>query len=277
MFNKNIKYFTTGEFAKICKVNKQTLIYYDQIGLLSPIFKDDNGYRYYSIAQYDLFSVIELLKTLGMSLKGIQNYLAEQSPNAFLTLMRQQQQIVAQKRKELELIEGMIKVKIGSLEEAANIDFNEITIERYPEATFYLSRNIENVTEEQFVQAVADFIDELDRSQLDTGHPIGGMTRREQVLAGNYTNYSHLYMEQPLPRAGHPYFKAIAGDCLVGYHTGTTETLPKTYERLFKVMGEQGYKLGQYVYEEYIYDAIVKKRDEDYVTKIMLEIENASE
>lgn len=277
MFNKNIKYFTTGEFAKICKVNKQTLIYYDQIGLLSPIFKDDNGYRYYSIAQYDLFSVIELLKTLGMSLKGIQNYLAEQSPNAFLTLMRQQQQIVAQKRKELELIEGMIKVKIGSLEEAANIDFNEITIERYPEATFYLSRNIENVTEEQFVQAVADFIDELDRSQLDTGHPIGGMTRREQVLAGNYTNYSHLYMEQPSPRAGHPYFKAIAGDCLVGYHIGTTETLPKTYERLFKVMGEQGYKLGQYVYEEYIYDAIVKKREEDYVTKIMLEIENANE
>ncbi|MCT6923850.1 MerR family transcriptional regulator [Metasolibacillus sp.] len=277
MFNKNIKYFTTGEFAKICKVNKQTLIYYDQIGLLSPIFKDDNGYRYYSIAQYDLFSVIELLKTLGMSLKGIQNYLAEQSPNAFLTLMRQQQQIVAQKRKELELIEGMIKVKIGSLEEAANIDFNEITIERYPEATFYLSRNIENVTEEQFVQAVADFIDELDRSQLDTGHPIGGMTRREQVLAGNYTNYSHLYMEQPSPRAGHPYFKAIAGDCLVGYHIGTTETLPKTYERLFKVMMERGYKLGQYVYEEYIYDAIVKKREEDYVTKIMLEIENASE
>lgn len=277
MFNKNIKYFTTGEFAKICKVNKQTLIYYDQIGLLSPIFKDDNGYRYYSIAQYDLFSVIELLKTLGMSLKGIQNYLAEQSPNAFLTLMRQQQQIVAQKRKELELIEGMIKVKIGSLEEAANIDFNEITIERYPEATFYLSRNIENVTEEQFVQAVADFIDELDRSQLDTGHPIGGMTRREQVLAGNYTNYSHLYMEQPSPRAGHPYFKAIAGDCLVGYHIGTTETLPKTYERLFKVMMERGYKLGQYVYEEYIYDAIVKKREEDYVTKIMLEIENANE
>lgn len=277
MFNKNIKYFTTGEFAKICKVNKQTLIYYDQIGLLSPIFKDDNGYRYYSIAQYDLFSVIELLKTLGMSLKGIQNYLAEQSPNAFLTLMRQQQQIVAQKRKELELIEGMIKVKIGSLEEAANIDFSEITIERYPEATFYLSRNIENVTEEQFVQAVADFIDELDRSQLDTGHPIGGMTRREQVLAGNYTNYSHLYMEQPSPRAGHPYFKAIAGDCLVGYHIGTTETLPKTYERLFKVMMERGYKLGQYVYEEYIYDAIVKKREEDYVTKIMLEIENANE
>ncbi|WP_107841323.1 MerR family transcriptional regulator [Metasolibacillus meyeri] len=277
MFNKNIKYFTTGEFAKICKVNKQTLIYYDQIGLLSPIFKDDKGYRYYSIAQYDLFSVIELLKTLGMSLKDIQNYLAEQSPETFLALMRQQQEIVARKRKELELIESMIKVKIDSFELAANINFDKITIERYPETTFYLSSNIENATEEQFVTAVADFIDELDRSQLDTGYPIGGMTRREQVLAGNYTNYSHLYMEQPSPREGHPYFKAIAGNCLVGYHIGTTETLSKTYERLFKIMEEQGYELGQYVYEEYIYDAIVKEREEEYVTKIMVEIENVSD
>ncbi|MEC1177971.1 MerR family transcriptional regulator [Metasolibacillus meyeri] len=277
MFNKNIKYFTTGEFAKICKVNKQTLIYYDQIGLLSPVFKDDKGYRYYSIAQYDLFSVIELLKTLGMSLKDIQNYLAEQSPETFLALMRQQQEIVARKRKELELIESMIKVKIDSFELAANINFDKITIERYPETTFYLSSNIENATEEQFVTAVADFIDELDRSQLDTGYPIGGMTRREQVLASNYTNYSHLYMEQPSPREGHPYFKAIAGNCLVGYHIGTTETLSKTYERLFKIMEEQGYELGQYVYEEYIYDAIVKEREEEYVTKIMMEIENVSD
>ncbi|KYG89682.1 MULTISPECIES: MerR family transcriptional regulator [Metasolibacillus] len=272
MFNKNVKYFTTGEFAKICKVNKQTLIYYDQIGLLSPVLKDDKGYRYYSIAQYDFFSVIELLKTLGMSLKDIQNYLAEQSPETFLALMHQQQEIVAHKRRELELIEEIIKVKIATLKEAATISFDDITVEHYPEAIFYLSRNIENATEEQFVKDVADFIDELDRSQLDTGYPIGGMTKREQVLAGNYTNYSHLYIEQPSPREGHPYFKAIAGDFLVGYHKGTTATLHQTYERLFKVMHKQGYELGQYVYEEYIYDAVVKKREEDYVTKIMMEI-----
>ncbi|MGE7109783.1 MerR family transcriptional regulator [Lysinibacillus sp. NPDC047702] len=272
MFNKNVKYFTTGEFAKICKVNKQTLIYYDQIGLLSPIMKDNKDYRYYSIAQYEFFSVIELLKAVGMSLKEIQKYMAEKSPENFLDLMHQQKEIVAKKRRELELIEGIIDVKIDLTEEALHLDFDSITIEHLPEATLYLSRNIEDSTEEQFVKAVSDFIDELDRSQLDTGYPIGGITRREQVLAGNYDNYSYLYIEQPHPQEGHPYFKAIEGDFIVGYHVGPSTTLGESYKRLFKVMSEKGYELGQYVYEEYIYDAVIKNREEEYVTKIMVEI-----
>ncbi|MEI2356345.1 MerR family DNA-binding transcriptional regulator, partial [Mesobacillus zeae] len=72
MNNKNGKYLTTGEFAKLCKVNKQTLFYYDQIGLLSPILKDEKGYRFYSIRQLELFIVIGLLKDFGMSLNDIQ-------------------------------------------------------------------------------------------------------------------------------------------------------------------------------------------------------------
>jgi len=272
MLNKNVKYFTTGEFAKLCKVNKQTLIYYDQIGLLSPIMKDSKDYRYYSIAQYDFFSVIELLKTVGMSLKEIQKYMANKSPENFLDLMHQQKEIVAKKRQELELIESIIEVKINTTEEALQIDFDSITIGHFPEETLYLSRNIEDSTEEQFVKAVSDFIDELDRSQLDTGYPIGGITKREQVLAGNYDNYCYLYMEQPHPQEGHPYFKAIEGDFIIGYHTGLSTTLGQTYERLFKVMAENGYELGQYAYEEYIYDAVIKNREEDYITRIMMEI-----
>ncbi|MFJ7981022.1 MerR family transcriptional regulator [Lysinibacillus xylanilyticus] len=272
MFNKNVKYFTTGEFAKICKVNKQTLIYYDQIGLLSPIMKDSKDYRYYSIAQYEFFSVIELLKAVGMSLKDIQKYMAEKSPENFLDLMYQQKEIVAKKRRELEMIESIIDVKIDLTEEALNLDFDSITIEHLPEATLYLSKNIEDSKEEQFTKAVSDFIDELDRFQLDTGYPIGGITRREQVLAGNYDNYSFLYIEQPHLREGHPYFKAIEGDFIVGYHVGNSTTLGESYERLFKVMREKGFELGEYVYEEYIYDAVIKNREEDYVTKIMIEI-----
>ncbi|MEQ6354805.1 MerR family transcriptional regulator [Lysinibacillus sp. M3] len=272
MFNKNVKYFTTGEFAKICKVNKQTLIYYDQIGLLSPIMKDGKDYRYYSVAQYEFFSVIELLKAVGMSLKDIQKYMAEKSPENFLDLMYQQKEIVAKKRQELEMIESIIDVKIDLTKEALHLDFDSITIEHLPEATLYLSKNIEDSTEEQFTKAVSDFIDELDRSQLDTGYPIGGITRREQILAGNYDNYSYLYIEQPNPREGHPYFEAIEGDFIVGYHVGTSTTLGESYERLFKVMRERGFELGKYVYEEYIYDAVIKNREEDYVTKIMIEI-----
>nr|WP_243686653.1 MerR family DNA-binding transcriptional regulator [Clostridioides difficile] len=43
------QYFTTGEFAKLCGISKQTLIFYDKIGIFSPEYKDKNNYRYYSV------------------------------------------------------------------------------------------------------------------------------------------------------------------------------------------------------------------------------------
>lgn len=63
------KYFTTGEFSKLCRVKKQTLFHYDEIGLFSPEIKKENGYRYYSYHQFEIFQVISLFKELGYSIK----------------------------------------------------------------------------------------------------------------------------------------------------------------------------------------------------------------
>ena len=49
---KNKKYlYTTGQFAKLNGINRRTLHYYDEIGLFSPEFKEENGYRYYTCFQ----------------------------------------------------------------------------------------------------------------------------------------------------------------------------------------------------------------------------------
>lgn len=55
---------TTGEFAKMLGVNKQTLLHYDDIGLLSPEYKSANGYRKYSYNQFELFYIIRLFNLM---------------------------------------------------------------------------------------------------------------------------------------------------------------------------------------------------------------------
>ncbi|WP_314584261.1 MerR family DNA-binding transcriptional regulator [Paenibacillus terrigena] len=47
-------HFTTGEFAKLHHINKRTLMYYDDIGLFKPQFKDNHEYRYYAYEQSEL-------------------------------------------------------------------------------------------------------------------------------------------------------------------------------------------------------------------------------
>jgi len=273
---KNVKYLTTGEFAKLCKVNKQTLFYYDQIGLLSPVFKNEKGYRFYSINQIELFYVIDLLKDLGMSLKDIQQYTQNKSPESFLTLMYQKKNEIVKMRKEIEMKEKLIETKITLMEDASQLDFDQITLEHLPEATLYLSRNIENISDEEFVEVLSEFIGELNESQLDTGYPIGGITKREHVLKGEYSKYSYLYMEQPHPKEGYPYFKAVKGDFLIGYHIGEDKTIHHTYKELFSEMDRLGLTFGDYVFEEYVYDTVVKNLKEQYVTKIMIQVSFSS-
>ena len=42
---------TTGEFARIMRITKETLFHYDEIGVFQPELTQTNGYRYYSIYQ----------------------------------------------------------------------------------------------------------------------------------------------------------------------------------------------------------------------------------
>ena len=65
----------TGDFAKLCNTNKRTLIHYDEIGLFSPAYTDEKGYRYYSENQCDTFFTITCLKEIGMPLKEIKRFI----------------------------------------------------------------------------------------------------------------------------------------------------------------------------------------------------------
>jgi DNA-binding transcriptional MerR regulator len=71
MIKNSSNYLTTGEFAKLCRVNKRTLFHYDDIGLFRPAVTDENGYRYYSYRQFEVFLIISMLKELNVPLKAI--------------------------------------------------------------------------------------------------------------------------------------------------------------------------------------------------------------
>lgn len=74
-----MKLWTTGEAAKQRNVSVRTLRYYDQIGLLAPSFKDENGKRHYS--EEDLFTLekILILKSLSLPLEEIREVLKQLS------------------------------------------------------------------------------------------------------------------------------------------------------------------------------------------------------
>ena len=72
------KRLTTRQFADLCKVEKRTLFYYDEIDLLKPAQVNEKGYRYYLPEQFDTMSMIKALQSVGMPLNDIKALMNEQ-------------------------------------------------------------------------------------------------------------------------------------------------------------------------------------------------------
>lgn len=85
-----------GEFAKRCGISVSALRYYDEQGLLSPVFIDRfTGYRFYGEEQVAVCRRIMLLKTTGFSLSEIRQLLKTEQSEAI-------REIFAEKRAALE-------------------------------------------------------------------------------------------------------------------------------------------------------------------------------
>ena len=97
-----------GDFARLCNTNKRTLFHYDEIGLFSPAYTDEKGYRFYTESQCDVFFTITCLKELGMPLKEIKRYIDHRNPADLERLLLEQQKKVKQELKRLHRIEQVL-------------------------------------------------------------------------------------------------------------------------------------------------------------------------
>ncbi|MBR6543079.1 MAG: MerR family transcriptional regulator [Anaerotignum sp.] len=67
--------FKIGEICKILGITRKTLLIYEEMGLLTPAFKDtESGYRYYSADNMTQIRSIRSLQALGLSLKEVAAY-----------------------------------------------------------------------------------------------------------------------------------------------------------------------------------------------------------
>lgn len=70
---------SAGEFAKLARTTKRTVLWYDEKGILEPYHIDSKGYRFYKPGQIIDFQTVLLLRRLDFSLAEIEQYLAKGS------------------------------------------------------------------------------------------------------------------------------------------------------------------------------------------------------
>ncbi len=96
-----------GKMAKYCHTTIQTLRFYDQKGLLKPIYiNPDNNYRYYKDDQIFHFMIIQYLQETGMTLEEIKKIMQTETTNLYSFWQKQEKrlkEIIAKEKQVLEL------------------------------------------------------------------------------------------------------------------------------------------------------------------------------
>ena len=89
MLKEKAALFTIGQFAALHEINKKTLMWYDEIGLLKPACIKENGYRYYSYQQSAALETILMLRELNVSLDEIKQFMENRTIDNFASLLQE--------------------------------------------------------------------------------------------------------------------------------------------------------------------------------------------
>ena len=276
---KEKQYFTTGEFAKICEIEKHVLFYYDQIGLLQPAFVDENNYRYYSSYQYDTFTVISLLKNLGMPLQDIKLYLEQRSPSFFLSLLEEKAEDIQKQIEHLKKTYQYVAFMRRQTEDAVYSSKETIEIVFQPKTEILCSRSPDREDLLNFDMYTKEYTQFCAGNGLTREHHSGTILKRgtdgrldPDLFAALYT--VHFTQEEADRSETSVRTTMRSGKYLNVYHQGDYSTLPDAYRKVSDFIRENGIKPGRYVYEEYILTDAAVRNPEEYVTRIFMEIDD---
>lgn len=271
MFYDTHKLFTIGQFAKLHEINKKTLMWYDEIGILKPAVVKENGYRYYSFHQSSLLETILMLRELNVSIPEIQDFLKNRSASSLETLL-------ADKVRELDDTISHLKALRASMNETRwnmsalrNLDLSEVSIVEKTETHYLVTVPISQGI--PFEQEVERVVAEAKKYQLKRLHDAsyGSILPVEDLYCGHYHNYSALYMELPFPTHRKGLHIQPKGTYLRAFCKGSWDKLPGRYMEILTYAKENRLQFYGFAYEKGINELVIDTFD-DYITQIEIPI-----
>ena len=270
---KSKGYFTTGEFANLCNVKKQTLFHYDNIGILKPEITGENGYRYYSAMQLETFNTISMLKELDMPLADIREYLNSRNPDDFVMLLREQLVLADEKIAELQWLKSFIQRRINITLDGINAQHNRIYLEERPEEYYIITEYTGSSGNKDIYPAVAKHIAYCHDNQIYSPYGIGALVPvTEEFTSENSYNYSQLYTKiEPVDITTRENVTVIPPRTYaVIVSTEGYSLLHTMYLKLLKFAEDNGFKKEEYFFEDTLLDDMSRFSYDDYVLRISL-------
>lgn len=265
-------YMTTGEFAALMGVSKHTLFHYDDIGLFSPEYVAENGYRMYSLYQIETLEAIRILRDLGTPLKQIRDFMQVRSPRELLQVFAEREAQISQEIRKLQKMQAWISQRKRKIDMILEQDFTGIQIRHYPER-YYLIRRINGSSEKDYIANANALIMDFKKNEQRSDYEVAYLQYEENLSQRNYNAYNSviLLLEQ---KPEHMAYQVIPeGDYLTGFHVGNWRSMGEAYERMEQYRKQHEIRTEEVYIERDLVDQLSAQHPEEYVTELSVRLE----
>lgn len=267
MFFDTNKLFTIGQFARLHEVNKKTLMWYDETGILKPAIIKDNGYRYYSFQQSPILETILMLRELNVSISEIQVFLENRSAASLENLLTDKITELDNTLSRLKSIRSVMDEKRQDMINIRALDVTNFSIIEKKEAHYFATVDtFHNIPFEKEIEMV---IEETKKYQLHRLYDAsyGAMLPVENLYSKKFHDYSALYIELPFPTNKRGLHVQPKGKYLQAFCKGNWDKLPSRYVEILSYAKEQNLRFCGFAYEKGINELVIDTLD-DYITQI---------
>ena len=266
-----------GEFADLCGVSKDTLLYYDKIGLFSPELVAENGYRVYSLDQVHTFDLLLILRDSHLPLKQIKKYLQSRNSQEMLDLLKKQADSLKQEMLELERLYKRLELTASKMEWGMQPVQKTPYIQQRDEKIYVIVPIRPEIlnNRKQRMLAVREFLHACQMKGLQGDYLRCSIISRQRLLNGCYDKefFCTSIIDYPdSEKTGAMFIKRPKGTYAVIRHYGSYQEISGTYERLIDFIREQGLTVRGNAYETELMGYIGVQDAADYVVEIAIEV-----
>ncbi len=256
---------TAAEFAKFCGTTRDTLLWYDKMGLLKPDAVGENGYRYYSLTQYIRFDVIKMMKQSGSTLSEIRELLADMSRGIASDFFDRRVKILSEQINRLTMMRRLmtdIKNSILMSETCEYCKPELIETEPALMVAVKFNKSESKSYEDDFAEFVRQYSRLRRQYEKDASvhnYPLGAVLSLEEYRRGRIKQLYYFFDTDS--GTGHSVISRPGGKAVTICHRGPYENIKTTLDIAFRFIRNQRLRAYDCIYEYDMFAFLTDSRE----------------
>lgn len=266
--------FKIGDVARMFHLTVGTLRHYEAIGLLQPEYIDsETKYRYYSFRQFECLNTICYLKTLGLPLERISDFLKGRDVDKMQQLLLDQRAEVERRRAELDRVARKIDNRLRQLEDAVSSELDVVKLTESPALRIALIRSRISISSYLDLEIPIRALESNEQASNVFLGKIGVGITAENLERSSFDTYDLVFLLLDAEDEFHgPVDRIESGECVSIRFRGSHSEASPYYERLLGFIRASGLSVNGFSREITMIDNGMTDDESRFVTEIQIPV-----